>query len=102
MWHKAQAQPGKVGLPGPTSLAGQLGVGVFSNSTLPTCQGRSVHGVSSAQSQCGHKTWPPGHPSWSVGPTSGPLSPTFSQSTDLTPYKYPHTPPDKRCEESEV
>jgi hypothetical protein len=32
----------------------------------------------------------------------GPLSPTFGQSTDLTPYKYPHTPLGRRCEESEV
>jgi hypothetical protein len=31
-----------------------------------------------------------------------PLSPTFGQSTDLTPYKYPRTPPSRKCEESEV
>jgi hypothetical protein len=52
----------KVGPVGPTSLAGRPGVGAFSNSALPTCQGMLVHGVSNAQSQCGHKTWPPGWP----------------------------------------
>jgi hypothetical protein len=60
-----------VGPAGPTSLAGRPGVGAFSNSALPTCQGRSVHGVSNAESWCSHKTWPPGHPSWPVGLTSG-------------------------------
>jgi hypothetical protein len=60
----------KVGPAGQTSLAGWPGVGAFSNSALPTCQGRSMHGVSNAQSQCGHKTWPPGL-------TSGPHEPHF-------------------------
>jgi hypothetical protein len=35
--------------------ASRPGVGAFSNSALPTCQGRSVYGVSNAQSWCGHK-----------------------------------------------
>jgi hypothetical protein len=72
MWHKSWAQPTKVGPTGPTSLVGRPGVGAYSNSALSTCQGRSVHVVSNAQSWCGHETRPPGHPSWPTDLTSGP------------------------------
>jgi hypothetical protein len=75
----------KVGRTGPTSLAGPSGVGAFSNSTLPMCQGRSVHGVSNAQSRCGHKTWPPDHPSRLGGLTSGPPEPHFRPKHRLNP-----------------
>jgi hypothetical protein len=68
--------------PGPNrtqvALAGQPGVGAFSNSTLPMCQGGSVHGVSNAQSRCGDKTWLPGHPSWPGGLTCAPPQAPFS------------------------
>jgi hypothetical protein len=46
MWHKARSQPSQSGLAGPTSLAGQPGIGATAISALPTCQGGSVHGVS--------------------------------------------------------
>jgi hypothetical protein len=83
--------------------AGWLGVGAFSNSSLLTCQGRSVHGVSNAQSRCGHETWPPSHPSWPTSLTSGPPEPHFLPKHWLNPqYKYPRTPPSRKCEESEV
>jgi hypothetical protein len=85
MWHKARAQLSQMGSVGPTSLAGRPSVGAFSNSTLPMCQGRSVHEASNAQSPCGQETWPPGHPIWPTGLTSGPTSSTFAQSTDLAP-----------------
>jgi hypothetical protein len=75
---KPEPNRAKVGATGPTSLpAGRPGVGAFSNFTLPTCQGRSVHGVSNAQSQCSHETWLPSHPSWPPDLTSGPLEPHF-------------------------
>jgi hypothetical protein len=75
----------KVGPAGPTCLVGRPGVGAFSNSALPTCQERSVHGVSNAQSQCGHETWPPDHPSWPAGLTSGRLKPHFRPKHQLNP-----------------
>jgi hypothetical protein len=74
MWHKAQAQPSQSG-------AGRPGVGAFSNSTLPTCQGRSGHEVSNVQSRCSHETWPPSL----ISAPPPPPEPTFGQSTDLTP-----------------
>jgi hypothetical protein len=40
---------------GPTSLVGRPGVGAFSNSSFPTCQGRSMHMLSNAQSRCSHE-----------------------------------------------
>jgi hypothetical protein len=52
-----------------------------------------------------------GYPLPKVGPATKlarvvgqvpPLSPTFGQSTNLTPYKYPCTPPDRKFEKSEV
>jgi hypothetical protein len=75
----------KVGPTDPTSLASRLGVGAFSNSALPTCRERSVHGAFNAQSRCVQETWRsvtlPGRPAWQVVP----LSPIFCQSTNLTP-----------------
>jgi hypothetical protein len=52
VWCGTKPRPNraKVGPVGPTTLVGQPGVGAFSNSALPTCQGRSVHGASNAQS----------------------------------------------------
>jgi hypothetical protein len=58
----------------------------FSSYTLPTCQGRSVHGVSNAQSQCGQETWLPGHPSWPGSLTSGPPEPHFRPKHRLNPH----------------
>jgi hypothetical protein len=74
-----------VGPAGPTSLAGRPGVGPFSNSSLPMCQGRSVLGASNTQSQCGQETWPPDHPSWQPSLTSGPLEPHFQPKHRLNP-----------------
>jgi hypothetical protein len=78
MWHKAWAQPSKSG-------AGRPGVGAFSNSALPTCQGRLVHGACSAQSRCGQESWPLGHPSWPAGLTGGPPEPHFRPKHRLSP-----------------
>jgi hypothetical protein len=86
-WCATKPEPNraKVGSAGPTSLADRPGVGTFSNSALPTYQGRLVHGASNVQSRCKQKTWPPDHPSWSAGLTSGPPEPHFRPKHWLSP-----------------
>jgi hypothetical protein len=81
-----------LGSAGPTSLVDRSGVGTISISTLPTCQGGSVHGVSDAQSW-----W---RPSWVAGRPrvrsagQGLLSYHLKSMVELThsTYKYPHSP----------
>jgi hypothetical protein len=85
MWHKARTNRAKVGPTGPTSLADRLGVGAFSNSALPMCQGRSVHAVSNAQIRCGHEIWLPSQPSWLGSLTSGLPEPHFRPNHRLNP-----------------
>jgi hypothetical protein len=94
---------GKVGSASPTSLVGQPGVGAFSNSSLPTRQGRLAHGASNAHSRCGQETWLPSDPSWLIGLTSGPPEPHFRPKLQLNPpINIPLLLPAKRCEESEL
>jgi hypothetical protein len=82
MWQQAQAQSTQGG-------AGRLGFGT--NEIMLSTRDMLSQSEEDPrwESQCGHETWPAGHPRWPASLTSGPLSPTFAQSTALTPLLLP-------------
>jgi hypothetical protein len=93
MWQKARAQPSQGGAGWPGFGANEI--------TLSTRVMLSWSEEDSRwESRCGHETCPPGHPRWLADLTSGPPSPTFAQSTDLTPLSISPTPPGRSGEES--
>jgi hypothetical protein len=92
-----------VGSAGPTPLASRPGPGTFPKTIFTTCQSKSVRGVSNVGNAV----------EWlnlAVGPICMATRPdkwaSRTQSSARAPpystYKYPHAPPSRECEESEV
>jgi type II secretory pathway component PulL len=85
MWHKVRAQSSQSG-------ADRPGVSAILISTLPTCQGGLMHGVSDTQSRW-RLSWVSGRARvWMTG--QGLVRNCLKSMVELThsTYKYPHTP----------
>jgi hypothetical protein len=93
----------KVGLAGPTPLADRPGPGKFPKNVFTTWQSKSVRGVSNVGNTVERLNLA-ARPSCMADRPNKWASRAQSSARALpySSYKYPHAPPSRKCEESEV
>jgi hypothetical protein len=96
------SQP-KVGLTGPTPLAGWPGPGTFPKTIFTTCQSKSIRGVSN-MGKVVKQLNVAARPSFMADRPDKWAShvQSSSRAQPYSSYKYPRAPPGRKCEESEV